>query len=428
MMGMHLIIGAGLLLWYLWRKKNKKLRFVEKRVFLFAVIGNMAGLALTVSAYLSAGLGTEPVVEKGGYGDGPEEKRFEVIQENGENQEITVLVPARQYDGEETEKWLEEAQKTLETAILGENTSLLHVDQDLNLITQIPDSPVAVSWDTNEPLLVGYEGKLSDRIPEEGASVRLKATLSLQGKTQEWIRMIKVYPDEENKTLEQKIEEAAEERNTDASEPVYHLPAEVDGSTLVWKKIPDRTGNLIAVFGLLAAFLYGGMQEERKEEQRRRREEEIQRDYPEIVSSLVLLLGAGLSMRKALERIALDYQSRKKRQSGKEERAAYEELVYTWKEMEGGVSEKSAYEHLGLRCPGTSYRALAVLLTQNLKKGSKGLLELLEQEASEAFEERRRRAREEGEKAGTRLLFPMMLMLGVVFVLILIPAFMSFYA
>ena len=68
------------------------------------------------------------------------------------------------------------------------------------------------------------------------------------------------------------------------------------------------------------------------------------------------------------------------------------------------------------------------MLTQNLKKGSKGLLELLEQESSEAFEERRRRARAEGEKAGTKLLLPMMLMLGVVFLLILVPAFLSFYA
>lgn len=132
-------------------------------------------------------------------------------------------------------------------------------------------------------------------------------------------------------------------------------------------------------------------------------------------------------MRKALERIALDYQIRRKTKSFRA-RPAYEELLYTWQEMESGISEGNAYEHLGARCQGTSYRALATLLTQNLKKGSKGLLELLEQESSEAFEERRRRARAEGEKAGTKLLLPMMLMLGVVFLLILVPAFLSFYA
>lgn len=427
MAAIHLITGAGLLLWYFWRKKNKKLSFPEKRVFLFAVIGNIAGLALTVAAYGNAGLGTEPAVEKGGYGGQAKEEQFEVSQENGENQKVTVLVPARQYDEEETEEWLERAEKVLDTVILGNNTSLLQVDQDLNLVTQIPDSPVAVSWDTNEPLLVGYEGKLSDRIPEEGADVKLTAVLSLQGKTQEWIRNIVVYPKQKTKTLEHLIREAAEKQNTDVSETMYYLPGEINGQKLTWRKIPDRTGGLVAVFGMLAAFLYGASQVEKKEEARRAREEEIQKDYPEIVSALVLLLGAGLSMRKSLERLALDYQNRK-RNGHTGERPAYEEMLYTWQEMESGISELSAYEHLGARCQGTSCRSLATLLTQNLKKGSKGLLELLEQESSEAFEERRRRAREEGEKAGTKLLLPMMLMLGVVFLLILIPAFMSFYA
>lgn len=428
MLAIHLIIGAGLLLWFLWRKKNRRLRSVERRIFLLAVTGNIAGMALTIISGLNTGLGTEPAVEKAGYGEEPREERFMVEQENGENQEITLLVPARQYDGEETQQWLKQAEEQLDAVIAGKNTSLLHVDQDLNLVTQIPGNPVAVSWDTNEPLLVGYEGKLSDRIPENGASVRLKATLSLQEQSSEWVRNIVVFPKKESETLEQKIQEEADRENTDNTEDFYHLPEEFEGKKLKWKKLPDRTGNLIAVFGFLAAFLYGGMREEKKEEARRLREEEMQKDYPEIVSGLVLLLGAGLSMRKALERLALDYQSEKRRQPMKKERAAYEELLYTWKEMESGISEVSAYEHMGNRCQGTSYRSLAMLLTQNLKRGSKGLVELLEQEASEAFEERRRRAREEGEKAGTRLLLPMILMLGVVFILILIPAFMSFYA
>ena len=180
MAGIHLIAGAGLLLWYFWRKRNGKFDVLEKRIFLFAVIGNIAGLALTASAYLNAGLGTEPAVEKGGYGEQVREEAFEVSQENGESQKITVLVPSRQYGEEETREWLERAEKVLDTVILGENASLQHVDQDLNLVTQIPDSPVTVSWDTNEPLLVGYEGKLSDEIPAEGAKVRLKAVLSFR--------------------------------------------------------------------------------------------------------------------------------------------------------------------------------------------------------------------------------------------------------
>ena len=149
-------------------------------------------------------------------------------------------------------------------------------------------------------------------------------------------------------------------------------------------------------------------------------------DYPEIVSKMVLLLGAGLGMRKVLERIAVDY--RKNLALGGQKRFAYEEIVFTCQEMENGVSEQEAYQRMGMRMGTGAYRSLAVLLTQNLKKGSKGLLELLKQESQEAFEERRRQAKTTGEKASTKLLLPMGMMLAVVLVILTVPAFLSFYA
>ena len=45
-----------------------------------------------------------------------------------------------------------------------------------------------------------------------------------------------------------------------------------------------------------------------------------------------------------------------------------------------------------------AYRSLAVLLTQNLKKGSKGLLELLKQESQEPLRREEGRRKTTGEK------------------------------
>jgi len=64
-------------------------------------------------------------------------------------------------------------------------------------------------------------------------------------------------------------------------------------------------------------------------------------------------------------------------------------------------------------------------LTQNLRKGSADMLRLLEQEAQDVFQKRKEQAKEAGEKAGTKMLFPMMLMLLIVFVMILYAAFRS---
>lgn len=64
-------------------------------------------------------------------------------------------------------------------------------------------------------------------------------------------------------------------------------------------------------------------------------------------------------------------------------------------------------------------------MSQNLRKGTKGLVQLLRIDALQAFEERKTRARRLGEEAGTKLLLPMFLMLSVVLVIVVVPAFLS---
>jgi hypothetical protein len=76
-------------------------------------------------------------------------------------------------------------------------------------------------------------------------------------------------------------------------------------------------------------------------------------------------------------------------------------------------------------CGGYRYRKFGNLLAQNLRKGSRGLTRLLEQEAEDAFEERKSMARKLGEEAGTKMLFPMILMLGAVMLILAFPAMRS---
>lgn len=152
--------------------------------------------------------------------------------------------------------------------------------------------------------------------------------------------------------------------------------------------------------------------------------EEMRREYPEIVGRIQLLLSAGLGTRKIFEKITADY---KKQISGRSRarKPAYEEIANTYYEMAGGVSEQEAYENLGARSRLAEYKNLSVLLVQNLKKGRRELIPLLEQEVRTAMEEKRRMARVEGEKAATRLLLPMGMMLLVVLALMMVPAFLS---
>ena len=100
-------------------------------------------------------------------------------------------------------------------------------------------------------------------------------------------------------------------------------------------------------------------------------------------------------------------------------------MKMTLHEMQGGVPEAEAYERFGKRCGNTTYLKFGTLLSQNLRKGSKGVSEILRMEAIQAFENRKSTARRLGEEAGTKLLMPMIGMLAVVFLMGMVPAFMS---
>ena len=129
-----------------------------------------------------------------------------------------------------------------------------------------------------------------------------------------------------------------------------------------------------------------------------------------------------MTAKNAWKKIVTDYEKRLQN-TGK--RYAYEEMLYTYHEMQGGMTENESYEKFGYRCQLRPYLKFGVLLSQNLRKGSKGLAEILSLEAATAFEERKSLAKKLGEEASTKLLLPMFLMLAIVMVIVIVPAFFS---
>ena len=146
-------------------------------------------------------------------------------------------------------------------------------------------------------------------------------------------------------------------------------------------------------------------------------------DYSEIVSRLSLYMGAGISTRKAWERIVVNYEDKS---AAVRNRPAYEEMCVTLYEMQSGVSEALAYERFGSRCHIPAYLKLGTLLGQNLRKGTKNLSDILLEEAREAFEDRKAMAKKIGEECESKLLLPMVMMLLTILILLMYPAVASF--
>ena len=221
----------------------------------------------------------------------------------------------------------------------------------------------------------------------------------------------------------QSIREVVQEYNLKADDPEYfYLPDEADGKRLVWNRPGDSSGSFIAAIGIVAGFAVIILKTRERQNKEIRRQELFLRDYPELVMKFTLLLQAGMTPRGAFYRIS----ERAGSQRNDPRHPLAGEIVTLCHELDTGVSESEAYRRFGERCAQVRYKTFSTLLIQNLQKGSRQMIEMLERESEEAFDERKRKARMMGETALTKLLGPMIMMLGVVLVLILVPAFLRF--
>ena len=93
-------------------------------------------------------------------------------------------------------------------------------------------------------------------------------------------------------------------------------------------------------------------------------------DYSEVLSRLIIFLGAGMSIRSAWERIAVDYR-RSVEHGVHQKRYIYEENGSDGEPVKSGVSESQAFYEFGSRCGLQPYMKLAALLEQSRKNGAK---------------------------------------------------------
>jgi len=159
----------------------------------------------------------------------------------------------------------------------------------------------------------------------------------------------------------------------------------------------------VLVLAVLAGVLWYWYRVERPKDMRKKREEQMMADYPEIITGLTVLTGAGLALPQAWIRLAEEYEEARKKRGI---RWAYEEMMVTARQIQNGISPGRAFAEYGRRIGIHVYIKLGNLLEQNMKKGTKGLSAMLQAEAYQAFEERKHQVRRTGEEISTKLLVP----------------------
>ena len=154
-----------------------------------------------------------------------------------------------------------------------------------------------------------------------------------------------------------------------------------------------------------------------QEEQFKKRSKEIKYAFPEFLTKLTLLINAGLTVERAWEMILND--------SNDSNSALNKEMTKTFKDMKSNLPTVKCLNDLSRRCKVKEVSKFSSILLQNMNKGSSDLVSMLQQLSDECWEERKNMAKQKGEEASTKLLFPMMLMLLTVFTIVLVPAMMQ---
>ena len=358
------------------------------------------------------------------YGEGNRTEALKAEIDGEEVQTFEITVRERAYTEAEKQQRLDAAISELDGILQGENASLDEVRQDLVLPETLGAGAVEVSWTTVPYGVIDESGRLLGSEDVDGVLVEIQGTLTCSGKEALYTAYAKVFPQEmpKEEQLHQSIlNELSREDAENGSEAVLKLPAMVDGKQLYWLYGKENPApKVLGLTALVIVVIWVGM-DHQVHRQAEARQTQLLLDYPDLLWKLAMLLGAGMSMKGAFLRLAGQYQREKKGI-----RYVYEELTCACYEMQSGIPEAEAYERFGRRCQLPEYIRLGTVLSQNLRKGTKGLNAMLEQEAAASLTERKNNARKLGEKAGTKLLFPMLLMLGIVLVILMVPAFLSF--
>lgn len=361
------------------------------------------------------------------YGGSVRTEKFQV-EIDGEKEEIEIQISPRAYQRAEVQLLLREAMEMLDIVVLAGNKSFHSVDTSLALPSSLDGYPFMISWELSRYDVLTLSGEiLQEELKmvdpdNQGVPITLKATLVYEDIQAEYQKEAVLFSKEEEHTVSEQLEEFVKEVDESTREDeVLTLPKTWNGSKLTWETSEESSVPIAIGLSLLVLVLLGLREKQMVHQKDKEKKEEMLVDYPEIISQFTMLMGAGMTAKNVWAKVTEDYKAQKKK-SGRT-RAAYEEMLVTWQEMQSGVPESECYERFAKRCELLPYMKMGVLLSQNLRKGSKGLAEMLALEAVAAMEERKARARKLGEEAGTKLLIPMTMMLVVVFAIVVVPAF-----
>lgn len=348
---------------------------------------------------------------------------------NGKKENLDIFIKPRLLTQEELLKIYENISDDILTELLKDNPDINYVSRDLNFINTICNSEslnkmINITWTIDDSSLISPMGNLIyDNINPQGSNVKISARLQLDGYdfSATKIFILKLFPRiySSGEILSTQIND-----NINNEEKIYSKTINLSDdsgfdSVTYYKKTAPFPIILIPLCALFIALsIYAGHSNIKRKLSARNIQ--LAYDYPRIVSKLTLLYSAGLNLQNAFRKIIYDYES-----INSKSRFAYEEIKVMIKSIENGISEGDAYISFGQNCFLPCYIKLGTLLNQNLKSGHSEIYKILEYECYSSMENKKIQIKTAAEKASTKAVFPLVLLLITVFIIVLSPALVS---
>ena len=338
--------------------------------------------------------------------------------EHGKSINVTVDVEERKYTQKELNYMYENLLREINAIVLNHNESWDKVVGDLYLVKNVQGYPFNLSWESGDYRYLSNQGKIM--IPEiENRETDIQLELYLQVEhgefSKEHIFRLCLHPELMVHDFQEKVRRGIDKAKKIKTKQEIELPKSLDGEEITWKE--KRDDSWVVTF-LLTILLATGiwMAEDRQVYVNiQKRNQQLIEEYPIIISKITLYMGAGMNLYSIWKKLATEGN----------DNPIYEEMLYTSHEIESGASQVEAFEKFVLRVRQQQYTRLIALLVQNLQKGNGELLILLRHEAVVAIEDSKAQLKKRGEEMNTKLLLPMVMMLGMVMLLVIFPVFMS---
>ena len=380
----------------------------------------------------------EIYVEKAGYGEEETEIPFR-LQKGEEQEDIFLTVSARQLTEQEVKKRVEEAFVYLGKNMKGENESLSKVITALSYELDYEQFPFDKEFVADDYHLIDEEGFVRNETEyllslgytqqdiQKGIPVNITATLWYGEQSFQETFYVKIFPKERSGVEKEfaQIKELLSETEEKASyQEGFFIPAVLDEIQIIRMDKESVTPAQILMAGIILTILLLLREQENKKKALENRRKCLMYSYPWFINEMVLLLGAGMQVKNIFCLLIKDYEEESEPNLNR--KPLIEEIAAAVRGMELGMPEEQAYYRLGRRLGLPCYIKIMTLLEQNVKRGGKGLTAVFEQEELHALEERKNIAKRYGEEAGTKLLGPMVILLLVVMLMIMVPAFLGF--